>query len=90
MNKVLKIDFELLEICRKIISENKKSEEWDLIESDDYYQTKHYIGGWDSTENAFCFSYYDDRNEYWFQFNLEEVKKIESGEIKEIIMIDPS
>ena len=31
MNDILKIDLELFEICQKIISENKKSEEWDIV-----------------------------------------------------------
>ncbi|MBP9752793.1 MAG: hypothetical protein KBD31_03175 [Proteobacteria bacterium] len=47
------------------------------MESDDAFQTDHYVGGYDSTENAFCFSYYNDNNEeYWFQIKLSDILQL--------------
>ena len=72
------------------MDENKKLEDWRLIESDDCIQTDHYTGGFDSIEDAFCFSYYDEHNdEYWFQISLEDVEKIVIGEILNIELRRP-
>ena len=79
------IDKELLEICKKISNKNKSDDEWALIESDDMFQSKYYEGGYDATEEAFCFSYYShDGKEYWFQLTLEEVYEIIGGSITNI------
>lgn len=68
---------ELFEICKEIVAENKSVEDWSFIESDDYFQTSHFCGGFDSIESAFCFSYYDENEEeYWFQITLDEVIEI--------------
>jgi hypothetical protein len=56
---------ELKAILREILEENRSVSEWAEIESDDTYQTKNYCGGFDATEGAFCFSFYDkDKKEY--------------------------
>lgn len=73
----LKITPELFSIFQKIIRENKNETQWAEIESSDMYQTENFSGGFDETENAFCFSYYDQKkNEYWFQLPLNEIKNI--------------
>ncbi len=83
------IDEELIDICQRINMENKSPSEWDFIESDDYFQTLHYVGGWDETEQAFCFSYYDEnRQEYWFQISLEQTNMINKCVLKEITLHD--
>lgn len=51
---------ELFEIFQAIIGENKTAAEWAEIEADDMFQSKHYRGGFDATETAFCFSFYAD------------------------------
>jgi hypothetical protein len=90
MQNTLQIDSELLDICRKINNENKTTFEWDLIESDDFFQTRRYVGGWDSTEQAFCFSHYnDDGKEHWFQINLTQVNKVQNGESVDILLRKP-
>lgn len=44
---------------------NLDLEQWSLIDSSDQFQTENYSGGFDSTENEFTFSYFDEnRNEY--------------------------
>ena len=74
---------ELLEILKAIQSEGKTSEEWEEIQSDDMFQSERFIGGYESIEDGFCFSYYDDnQDEYWFQFTLEDVERILSGDLK--------
>jgi hypothetical protein len=81
----LKIDDELKSITRQIIAEQKNEHEWSLIESSDMYQSSHYCGGFDKNENAFCFSYYDEKeNEYWFQITLKECCLIEANKMLEI------
>lgn len=77
----LSIDSEFRTLCREIASENRSEEEWAEIESDDMFQSENYAGGFDSTEEAFCFSYYaQDKQEYWFQLTLSEVQVIAAGE----------
>ncbi len=79
------INSDFLEICRKILSSNRSKEDWALIESDDMFQLEQYEGGFDASEEAFCFSYYTDSGqEYWFQISLEDVERILNGEITEI------
>ena len=76
------IDKELLGICMQIVNAKKTKVEWASIESDDYFQNEPYEGGFDATEDAFCFSYYaPDDEEYWFQLTLEEIQDISSGNI---------
>lgn len=81
----LKIESELLKILQEIKSENKTIIEWREIESSDMFQTEKYCGGFDSIEDKFTFSYYTNKGEeFWFEFLLEEIDKILSGEIKEL------
>ena len=78
----IKLDQEFMEICSKIIKENKNDHQWALIESSDMFQTDHYCGGYDGTENAFCFSYYNlEGKELWFQLTLNQIKQIIDGKI---------
>ncbi len=73
----LKVDDELREICAEIVEEARSLEGWREIESDDMIQTPHYVGGFDATEDAFCFSArHPGREELWFQFTLEEASDI--------------
>tara|TARA_R110002095_G_scaffold122637_1_gene106530 strand:- start:369 stop:635 length:267 start_codon:yes stop_codon:yes gene_type:complete len=82
----IKINAELFSIFKEIIKENKSEAQWSEIESSDMYQDENFSGGFDATENAFCFSYYDrDREEYWFQVTLDETKKIIDGQINSVI-----
>ena len=79
----IKVDQELLEIVRAIKSEGKTSEDWEEIASDDMFQSERFVGGYESIEDGFCFSYYDEnQDEYWFQFTLEEVERILSSDLK--------
>jgi hypothetical protein len=79
------IDDEFLTICEEILKEGHSLEEWREIESDDMFQTSHYEGGFDATEDAFCFSYFDpDGDELWFQLTLSEIRKAVAGELKVI------
>jgi hypothetical protein len=66
-------------VCGEIVSQGRKKEDWRAIESDDEFQTEHFVGGFDATEDAFCFSYYSLAGERWLQVTLEEVAGIASG-----------
>ena len=80
----LLVDKELLGIFRYILNRNLTLSEWKKIESDDEFQTEHYCGGFDSTENEFCFSYFgENKTEYWFQKSLTEIDEIKNGKISE-------
>lgn len=87
MENTLKIDSEFISICQQILKENLELNEWSLIESSDQFRTENYCGGFDGTENEFTFSYYDiNRNEFWFQLPLSDIKEVEKGTITEIEM----
>jgi hypothetical protein len=71
---------ELRSICRAIMAQEKSEEEWRVTESDDEFQTEHFVGGFDGAEGAFCFSYYSPGGaEQWFQVTLMEVSEIAKG-----------
>jgi hypothetical protein len=73
----LKVDDELRKLCAEIVAHARSVETWREIESDDLIQTPHYVGGFDATEDAFCFSArHPGRDELWFQFTLEEASDI--------------
>jgi hypothetical protein len=81
----IQIDHEFLTLCEQILKEDHSLEEWREIESDDMFQTPHYEGGFDATEDAFCFSYYDpDGGELWFQLTLSEMMQAVAGQLKSI------
>ena len=83
----IKIDEEFLKICESIRSKNLSKEEWKMVESGDMFQTNHYVGGFDGTEEAFCFSFYDDRDhEFWFQLTLEEIYKVLTSEKQDLLL----
>jgi len=87
----IKVDEELVEIVKKIDAESKTSSEWGELESDDMFQSEHYVGGYDADEGAFCFSFYDEsKNEFWFQFTLDEAEQILSGDLSEIDLRQPN
>jgi hypothetical protein len=70
----------LKDICSRIVAAQKSESEWAAIESDDMFQTENYAGGFDATENAFTFSYYNDQGrEFWFRLSLSEVAAVASG-----------
>lgn len=72
----IKMDEELRGIFQDILDQGKNHEDWALLESSDMFQTNHYCGGYDATEEAFCFSYYtEEGKEFWFQLSLEDMKK---------------
>lgn len=71
---------ELRGICCKIVARARKVEEWRAVESGDEFQTDHFEGGFDGTEDAFCFSYYaPDGVEHWFQFTIADATEIATG-----------
>ena len=83
----LEVDNQFKKICEGIREQNKSESEWAFIESDDMIQVGNYIGGFDATEMAFCFSYFDEKNnEYWFQISLAEVERISTGLIEKLTL----
>jgi hypothetical protein len=79
------IDEEFLTLCEQILKEGLSLGEWREIESDDMFQSPHYEGGFDATEDAFCFSYFDANDgELWFQLTLSEIMEAVAGKIKSI------
>lgn len=88
--KELGIDEELLGIFREILSENLSESDWAEIESGDYFQSPHYCGGFDASENAFCFSYFSDMgDEFWFQLTLVEVSSAVEGTLSSLSVREP-
>ena len=82
----IQVGDELRRICGQILSEKLSEAEWAARESDDMFQSDTYVGGFDATEKAFCFSYHAaDGSESWFQLTLDEVQQIARGELLEIL-----
>ena len=77
-----KNDFYL--ICEEIILEKKDINEWAEIQSDDMFQEGNYEGGFDAIEMEFCFSFYDDDVEYWFQLPLQLIEKVYLRQLNEV------
>jgi hypothetical protein len=78
----LRVDDELVDICKDILREDRCLEHWRELESDDQFQTTHCVGGFDATEGAFCFSVYrPSETELWVQFTLEEASHIAAGKL---------
>lgn len=85
-----KIGSEFKAICKEIEETNNTLSEWQLVESDDQFQTDHYSGGFDGIEQEFTFSYYDNqRIEYWFQLSINQILEINKGGISEIELRKP-
>jgi hypothetical protein len=81
---------ELRTICKAICDAEKDLVAWRLIESDDMFQTANFCGGFDATEDAFCFSYYSSTgSEFWFQFTLGEARQL-SDQQKTHITLEPA
>lgn len=73
----LDVNKEFKDICIEILDEKKSEIEWAEIESSDMFQSDNYCGGYDATEMAFCFSFYDiDNREFWFQLTLNDIEDI--------------
>jgi hypothetical protein len=82
-------DHELLLICDQIAEHNKPLEEWKKIESCDQFQTDHYCGGFESDEDAFWFSYYDDKGkEYYFKLTIDDAQNIAANKFGYIDLIE--
>jgi hypothetical protein len=78
----LVVDAELRAVARQIVEEGRLLEEWRAIESDDAFQTEQYVGGFDATEDAFCFSLMSAAGgEYWFQFSPSDAVEIAEGRL---------
>jgi hypothetical protein len=79
------IDEELYKICEEISSLRKSVEEWKEIESSDMFQSAHYYGGFEADEEAFWFSFYDEKNnEYYFRLTLEDVNSVLNRQLSSI------
>lgn len=79
------IDEAFVRICKQILAEDNTVEEWYEIQSDDMFQDEKYCGGFESMEDEFTFSLYDENgDEYWFEVTLEEVKDIVGGKLNTV------
>ena len=64
-------------LCKEIIAFEPTCSQWAAYESCDMFQQGDFVGGFDSIEEAFCFSYFDKcGNEFWFQLNISQVLSI--------------
>ena len=85
INVIVPVDDELRSICREILEQGWALSDWSDHESDDWFQSHRYHGGFDATEQQFCFSFTNDSGaEIWFQFPLEDVESLENGSISTI------
>jgi len=88
MPMTIPVPDEFRTLCCKIAAEPKSIVDWASSESDDTFQIENFAGGFDGTENAFCFSYYNPKGEeFWFQLTLDEVGKISRSELSELTLL---
>ena len=86
----LEPDSEFVSICRQVVEHGWTDVDWAARESDDWFQTQNFIGGYDADEGAFCFSFFDaSREEWWFQVTLAETQMISAGE-RPVIALRPA
>lgn len=77
----MKADDDLRGICREFVAQGRNLNEWDSVESDDMFQRGAFVGGYEGSEQAFTFSYYDAaKKEWWLSFALPVAEKIARGE----------
>jgi hypothetical protein len=88
MNMKHIIDEILISIFKLILAEDKSLNEWAEIESDDMFQKEPYVGGYDADEEAFCFSYFSEKSEYWFQVTIDEINEMVKGNINEVELVE--
>jgi len=81
------IDQTLILIFKEILAKEKSKDEWAEIESDDLIQEEPYVGGYDADEEAFCFSYFTEEEEFWFQVTFPEISEVVSGRMKEVNLV---
>lgn len=76
----LEVSPEFRAICEEIIEAQRDEDEWAEVESDDMFRSASFCGGFEASERAFTFSYYDERKcEYWLQVTLDEAREIAEG-----------
>lgn len=74
-------DHEFRSLCQSILATNRTQQEWRERESDDEFQSPNYVGGYDATEDAFTFSYFDGADqEWWFQIDFASVTAAAAGD----------
>lgn len=73
------LEQELIDICIEIWRLDRTAEEWAELESSGMFQGGGFSGGFDADERAFCFSYFGNEQEFWFQVSLDEVRLVASG-----------
>lgn len=82
---IIPLSDELIDICEAIADQAYTPVQWARFESDDMFQSEQIVGGYDATEKAFTFSYFDsDKKEWWFQLTLKDVNEIADGGYPEI------
>lgn len=82
----LRITKDLRAVCKDIAKESKSLEAWSEVESDDAFQVGPLVGGFDATEEEFCFETLVGGVEYWFQFSLADALRIANGDDVDIQM----
>lgn len=84
----IELNSNFITIAQAILKEEKTQEEWAEIESGDMFQEGEYSGGFDATEEEFCFSYYEEEKEYWFQIPLEKMSEVVEMKLQSIEAVE--
>ena len=83
----IEIDEQFKQICERILVRDFDINKWSEIESSDEFQTENYCGGFDATEMEFCFSYYREKEEYWFQLSLTDIERIKNSNFNSVFIL---
>ncbi len=88
MSKIFKDqEEEFRAICKEIVTAKMSIQDWRDTESCDEFQSRHFCGGFDACEDAFCFSIrlpeqgekWSPAASYWFQISLEQAASFAAG-----------
>ena len=72
---------QLREICQAIAARQLSLTQWAAVESSDEFQSGRLVGGFEATEGAFTFSYFEvGGTEWWFNLTLERALAVASEE----------
>ena len=70
---------ELAFICRLIAARNRSLAEWAEVASNDRFESKHLVGGFEAAEGMFTFRYSRAGEEFRFQLSLEAANGVGEG-----------
>ncbi len=80
----IRVDRELIELCREIQSLGRSHEDWKRNQIIDGFESENFVAGFLKEEDFFFTWYDEDGVEYAFNVAFDDLPRIVSGEITEL------